>query len=103
MSRSCRFEEATVSSDFCCHTIVLDAVLRADCRGTEGGGGTWSRSRMLLILEQDGGSGAGESGRIPDSFLKGEADGIGGRRGVVGRGSMMMPRVLPELSEAAGT
>lgn len=38
MSRSCRFEEAIVSSDFCCHTIVLDAVLRADCRGTEGGG-----------------------------------------------------------------
>lgn len=36
-------------------------------------------------------------------FLKGEADGIGGRRGAAGRGSRMMPRVLPELSEAAGT
>lgn len=42
----------------------------------------------MLILDQDGGSGSGKSGRIPDSFLKGEADGIGGRRGVVERGSM---------------
>lgn len=87
MSRYCGFEEVIASSDFCCHTIALDAVLRADCRATEGGG-TWSRSRILLILDQDGGRGAQKSGRIPDIFLKGEADGKGGRWGVLERGSM---------------
>lgn len=47
MSGYCRFEEVIACFDFCCHN-TLDAVPRADFRGTKEG--TWSQMRISPIL-----------------------------------------------------